>query len=255
MLARDRKQRFAHGDEIASALAPLVEAHGGSPACVAEFLTQMRAQKAPTPAELEEIDEATSIEVILAPHHDEPDADPEPPPAQAPTPTPFATPLPPVRAARHPPSWLAGAALLVLAGAAVAVSTRHSHHDVALPPALVTHAAPAPLPPPPADPTPHPSPPRAARLSVDLDSSARSYLDGVLFGHGARRARVTIDRPGEHVLRVTAPRRVPYVRTILVEPGVDLDFHISLAHPASDFKRSKVRTADGDYLVDPFPNR
>ena len=68
----------------------------------------------------------------------------------------------------------------------------------------------------------------------------------------ASHARVTIDRPGEHVLRVTAPRRVPYVRTILVEPGVDLDYHISLQHPASNFKRAKVRTADGDYLVDPF---
>jgi serine/threonine protein kinase len=251
MLARDRGQRFASGDEIAAALGPVVEINGGSGEAVAEFVGRMRPLSAPAASNDSGAETAIEIEFgePLTPSLERLDVRPSqsPPPSE-----PVAE--PPHASHRFRPIGLWSGGALLLVAAAVTVAGLRSHRTLSIAPAVLSHAVAAPLAPPPAS-TIAPAPSRPARLTIELDANARIFLDGVLLARSSKHVGAMIERPGEHVLRVTAPHRRPYVRTILVEPGLDLDFHISLARPASNFDKAKVRTADGDYLVDPFPKR
>jgi hypothetical protein len=75
-----------------------------------------------------------------------------------------------------------------------------------------------------------------------------------------RRARLVVDHPGKHTLAVMAPRRKPYRRAITVPAGAELELRIAMTRgghattttSANTFQKAKVRTTDGDYLVDPF---
>ena len=101
----------------------------------------------------------------------------------------------------------------------------------------------------------------SSRLGVELDvASAKIFLDSALVGDDIRRARLVVERPGRHTLEVLAPRRKPYHRAITVPAGADLELRITLTRgshattttSSNTFQKAKVRTKDGDYLVDPF---
>ncbi len=284
MLARDRGQRFSKGDEIAAALAPLAEAHGGAAERLAEFLAQIRPLEVPgttrqekedtelleievgvgaaeTAAAASELVAATadagssSVSIIVGEEHAP--AAPAAGAAGSGESTGEVTPAPPARRGR---TLLAAGALLCIAAAAVAVSAGRSTPRQ-VPPAVIPGAVAAPVvavvpktaPVVAVVPRPAPAKIPPARLTIELDvAAAKIWLDGALVGDGVRRARLTVDRPGEHLIKVLAPRRRPYHRTILVAAGADLEYRINLAHASSAFDKAKVRTSDGDYLVDPF---
>ncbi|HEX8954443.1 MAG TPA: hypothetical protein VF945_21460, partial [Polyangia bacterium] len=156
---------------------------------------------------------------------------------------------------------LVGSAALIAIASVAFVAVRRSPASHQPPPAIIASTAAPATPRPVAAPPPQPTaakPPAssAARLTVELDvAAAQIWLDGALVGDGVRRARFAVDRPGRHLLRVLAPHRRAYRRAIFVPAGADLELRVALAHgasPTSNFQKAKVRTTDGDYLVDPF---
>jgi tRNA A-37 threonylcarbamoyl transferase component Bud32 len=86
-------------------------------------------------------------------------------------------------------------------------------------------------------------------ISVDV-AAARLVLDGKVLADSAHRLRVPVERPGPHLLEVTAPRRKPYARTIVIPVGGELEVAVKLEH-AAVATRPAARP-HGDYLVDPF---
>jgi serine/threonine-protein kinase len=281
MLARDRGQRFAQGEDIAAALTPLVATHGDPSARLAELLRQMPpgAVTAPRPEDEpdDQIDtETLDLEISGVVQSGGASSTVEVSPAlQAES---AAAPVVPksvttdpvnatVRAPRRRGLALAGSAVLLAVAGIVGVVSLRSSASHSTPPAAIAPTAPAPSAPTPS-PTPTPTPtapapkppapaPLATRLSVELDvASAQIFLDGTLVGDGVRRARLIVPRPGQHTLQVVAPRRKPYRRVITVPAGADLELRVTLSRgerpPTSNFQKAKVRTPDGDYLVDPF---
>jgi eukaryotic-like serine/threonine-protein kinase len=245
MLARDRLQRFGKGDEIAAALAPLTQAHDGSPEKLAELLARVWQPDAPEPL-IEDKEETETLELEIAHAPEEPAAAASPSVVEQ-TGEVARTPLPSRR--RHI-ALVAGGALLLAVAGLIGASVRS--HPLLVPPAIIVKTF-AVAPPPIAAPPPK-SP--AARLTIELDvAAAQIWLDGTLVGDGVRRARLAVDRPGKHVLEVAAPRRRPYRREIVVAAGADLDLRITLVRATSAFQRAKVHTNDGDYLVNPFGSK
>jgi hypothetical protein len=251
MLARDRLQRFAKGDEIAAALAPLTQAHDGSPEKLAELLARVWQADASEPIiEDKEDTETLDLEISHAPEE----------PAVAASPSVIVetgeVALPPRRPVRRARIALVGGGALLLAAAGLVGASMRSK-PIQVPPAIIVKTVVAA--PPPIAATPPPPPPLkapAARITIELDvAAAQIWLDGKLVGDGVRRARVAIDRAGKHVIEVAAPRRRPYRRELVVADGADLDLRITLVRATSAFRRAKVRTTDGDYLVNPFGSR
>ncbi|MGZ3427890.1 MAG: serine/threonine-protein kinase, partial [Polyangia bacterium] len=200
MLARDRGQRFASGDEIANALAPVVAATGGSAESVAELVGVMRPMDAPPVSN--DSGAATAIEIVFG----EPSTpsgvrievgeDHAPPggvalptttppaaataPAETTPPDDATAPEPAVELAPAPhrfrPLGLwSGAALLVVAAAVTFASVR-AHRPLAIAPAVLSNAVAAPTPPAPPPSTTAPAPTRPARLTIELDANAHTFL-------------------------------------------------------------------------------
>jgi serine/threonine protein kinase len=272
MLARDRGQRFATGDDVAAALAPLAATHGDVSARLAELVQRLPppAMTAPRPPEVSEEGDTETIELEMggplamqasgaietAALETQPK---EKPPVGAPSvEVPVAAPRP-----RRRKLALAGSVAMLVVGCVAVVVALRSPASRSVPPALIAPATPAPVVAAPAPTAPLlPAPPAtSARLSVELDvAAAQIFLDGALVGDGVRRARLVVDHPGKHTLAVMAPRRKPYRRAITVPAGADLELRIAMTRgghattttSANTFQKAKVRTTDGDYLVDPF---
>jgi serine/threonine protein kinase len=283
MLARDRGQRFAKGDDIAAALAPLAMSAGDPAARLAELLKHIppAAASAPRRPEVSEDGDTATIDLASGAASMQVAGAIDVPPADALPETPSvviemgqATASEPPARRRRSLTLLGSSAMLIVvivAGFAVlrSAASRPVPAAAITPTPAVTAestAKPEPTAPAPA-PAPTPSPAAtSARLGVELDvAAAKIFLDGALVGDGVRRARLVVDRPGRHTLEVLAPRRKPYHRAITVPAGADLELRIALTRgthaatmtttaTANTFQKAKVRTKDGDYLVDPFKN-
>jgi serine/threonine protein kinase len=273
MLARDPAQRYARADEIVAALEPLTKSLGGDPVPVQ--LQQFIASLGPLGPAPVPRNEVVEVELDSGPtfitEHEALKATNPAPPASALAPSASET-APPSSDLEPTPAvsrWrsmapVAGLALLLVGGAVVALrpgaepATSPPAQSIEHPPTLV---APPPAPSPPTDEPAPPAPvaaptPKPGHLLVLVDvSAAQISLDGKLVGDRVHRARIDIDQPGEHHLLVTAPRRKPYERTVVVPESADITVQISLNRARRDVspvQSAPQKNSDGNYLVDPF---
>lgn len=219
MLARDPAERYQSCGALLADLEPIASALGGDAAGLAALVADLRIEPAaPQPVEDMESGPTPVVEVenlIKAGETGKVQRSARP---------------------RWLPAVLAAAVVVPALGVAL-VAARWS----SMPPALVIAA-----PPPPALAPPKPEP---GFLVVQTDNpQARISLDGQVVADRAIRARIPVERAGEHELLITAPRRKPLQRKITVAAGatVQLDVKLEKSHAGAKPKRGE------NYLVNPF---
>ena len=232
MLARDPAQRYSSGREVASALSPIVHSLNADAPALGRFIAELGPFTADgVPREVSD----PSISMTM---------DSEDTPALVPDAASPSKAGPVTRSRRRWAAIAIGGALLL---AAIGLITLVGHP----PPAVAV--APVPLPPVAAvAPVPSPAP---ATVSIELNvANARIELDGAVVADEVRRARFQVEKPGAHLLRVTAPRRRAVEKTVELAAGGTLELSLRLER-ASDGSHPThaVRPARGEnYLVDPF---
>ena len=97
-----------------------------------------------------------------------------------------------------------------------------------------------------------------ARVRVQLNVPGRIELDGRVIAGSATAATISVEKPGEHTLIVTAPRRRAYRNVFVTTPGGSVELAVSLererpaARPAADEPATRPSR---DYMLNPFEKK